>query len=465
MCEYSGFGWKCPHDKLPDSEYCIFHLEDDNKDIKAFNSGIDEILNTEEEVIHFNDFYFPPGTPDFYHKKFKQDVEFTGAKFCDGVNFVFSEFLKNADFQNARFYGKVAFFNEVKFKGYANFRDAIFCKSVYFRKSEFSEDVNRKSVGHKNADVEAIFDLVKFKERVSFREAKFFKNVSFEATDFLDYTYFEETEFHEHADFSKVKFDGITTFAPEKPETPEKSKTIDFRDAFFSENVKIEADLSECYLYDSNIYRLDLTDSKWPEETKKWHIFSEGIKIWEETEGELEYNDLVGIYRRLKQSHQRYGDHSTAGEFYYREMECKRRQMGFFQKQFWNIFYRGLCGYGERPFRVILASLGLILLFAVLYFFNGIMLVGAELSTDSIINYKLNFSNTSFSNMSFSTIDYSMFKDFLWCCYTSVITFTTLGYGDVHPIGWSRVVASVETILGIFMTALLIFVFGRKMLR
>jgi hypothetical protein len=47
----------------------------------------------------------------------------------------------------------------------------------------------------------------------------------------------------------------------------------------------------------------------------------------------------------------------------------------------------------------------------------------------------------------------------------SVITFTTLGYGDVHPIGYSRIVASVEAIFGIFMTALFIFVFTRKMLR
>lgn len=82
-----------------------------------------------------------------------------------------------------------------------------------------------------------------------------------------------------------------------------------------------------------------------------------------------------------------------------------------------------------------------------------------------MINYDLNISNANLSNVCFSAIDFSILKDFLWCCYTSVITFTTLGYGDVHPIGWSRVLASIETICGIFMTALFIFVFGRKMLR
>ena len=162
----------------------------------------------------------------------------------------------------------------------------------------------------------------------------------------------------------------------------------------------------------------------------------------------------------MKQSYQRYGDYSTAGKFYYREMECKRKEMGFFRGQFWNISYRVLCGYGENPLRVFGFSVIFILLFAVLYFFSGIMLVGAELSTHTMINYDLNISNANLSG-----IDYSLFKDFLWCCYTSVITFTTLGYGDVHPIGCSRLFAAIGSALGIFMTALFIFVFGRKMLR
>ena len=60
---------------------------------------------------------------------------------------------------------------------------------------------------------------------------------------------------------------------------------------------------------------------------------------------------------------------------------------------------------------------------------------------------------------------HSILTDFLFCVYTTVITFTTLGYGDVHPIGLSRVFASIESELGVFMTALFIFVFTRKILR
>ncbi len=38
---------------------------------------------------------------------------------------------------------------------------------------------------------------------------------------------------------------------------------------------------------------------------------------------------------------------------------------------------------------------------------------------------------------------------FLDCLYFSVITITTLGYGDIHPVGIGRVIASLETIVGV----------------
>ncbi|OYT63111.1 hypothetical protein B6U67_03555 [Methanosarcinales archaeon ex4484_138] len=58
-----------------------------------------------------------------------------------------------------------------------------------------------------------------------------------------------------------------------------------------------------------------------------------------------------------------------------------------------------------------------------------------------------------------------LFYDFLWALYTSVITFTSLGYGDLHQTGWGRVAASVEVFIGVFMVALFLFVFTRKMIR
>lgn len=53
-------------------------------------------------------------------------------------------------------------------------------------------------------------------------------------------------------------------------------------------------------------------------------------------------------------------------------------------------------------------------------------------------------------------LDKNAGENFFECLYFSVITFTTVGYGDLTPIGWGRLVAGVEVIGGLFFTAILI---------
>lgn len=114
---------------------------------------------------------------------------------------------------------------------------------------------------------------------------------------------------------------------------------------------------------------------------------------------------------------------------------------------------------------MIWASLFIIFASAFSFLFGGIEFLGSEMLNKpaKLIKYNpsLNYNDILMTIQNFDSI----LKDFLLCLYTSFITFTTLGYGDVHPIGWSRLVATIESGLGIFMTALFIFVFTRKMLR
>ena len=56
-------------------------------------------------------------------------------------------------------------------------------------------------------------------------------------------------------------------------------------------------------------------------------------------------------------------------------------------------------------------------------------------------------------------------NNFLEASYFSVVTFTTLGYGDISPTGWSRLLACTEALVGVFMNSLFIFVFCRKMIQ
>ena len=451
MCKYSDdSGYKCSHESLKDSDYCIFHLQDDKKNVDEFNKRIKEILEIEENSINLNGFYFPPGTSDFSEVIFSGEVDFNGTMFSG-----------DADFDKAKFSGDAGF-GEAKFSGKANFNNTIFLGKAGFFLDVFFGEANF---------IEAIFS-----GNAYFRGATFLEEAGFSSAKFSGKAEFFFAIFSGEANFTCAELSGKFVFIFNK------SGTIIFKSTYFSDNVRIKADLSKCCFENSNIERVDMTDSIWIRDDdkpkKSFSAFYErirnkvgisdtSIKIWEEQQGELSSNwkELEGIYRRLKQSYQKYGDNSTAGKFYYQEMECKRKQLKGVEKYFWHLFYKTLCGYGEKPFNVIWASGLIIVLSAYSYLFSGIEFVGSSILKvpPNVIDY--NLSLNSFGIQWVMNNFNSVFEDFLLCLYTSVITFTTLGYGDVHPIGFSRIVASVEAGFGIIMTALFIFVFSRKMLR
>jgi len=395
--------------------------------------------STKISSIFFGDAEFL--NADFYNAEFLGRANFARAKFLEEVGFRNAIFRGHTCFDGAEFYdfSEKADFENAEFLGDASFVKTKFSRLVSFIKAKF-ENACFSEVVIKSAN----FSDCAFVD-IRFIKTKFDHSARFERAKFAGNTRFQKIEFFDSVDFSSAVFDGIADFHISD------YTIIYFSDTHFSDDVRIKANLSQCYFYGSNIERVDLIDSIWAVGKKN------GITILEEDQKDnyISWKDLEGIYRRLKQSYQRYGDHSTAGELYYREMECKRKQLGFFQKQCWNIFYRGLCGYGEKPFGLVFYTLLILFGFAIIYFYNGIIVYANDLPANTIkYNFCLGYPDINL-----------IFKDFLFCLYTSVITFTTLGYGDVHPIGWSRFFASIESGLGIFMTALFIFIFTRKMLR
>ena len=101
-------------------------------------------------------------------------------------------------------------------------------------------------------------------------------------------------------------------------------------------------------------------------------------------------------------------------------------------------------GYGEQPFRVVVFSITAILLFAILYAILGVRFEG------EIISMSLN-----------EGFVYNL-QRFLECLYFSVVTFTTLGYGDVTPAGITRVVAATEAFTGAFTLAIFVVMVVKK---
>lgn len=160
------------------------------------------------------------------------------------------------------------------------------------------------------------------------------------------------------------------------------------------------------------------------------------------------YEQSEEIYRDLRKASEAQGTFSMAGYFLQKELTMRRFQMPKYSmpraiSKTVDVF----CGYGESPIRVIFFSLILIILCALAYFFTGISFDG------QYVGYQMEHAVTD------------NIWAFLDCLYYSIVTFTTLGYGDFIPIGVSRLVAATEAFTGSFTIALFVVVFVKKMTR
>ena len=102
-----------------------------------------------------------------------------------------------------------------------------------------------------------------------------------------------------------------------------------------------------------------------------------------------------------------------------------------------NSFNFLIWGYGERPFRTFAVAFFLIVVSALAYSFSG------------QISYQGGVRQISFPEG----------------IYLSVITYTTVGFGDYLPLGWTRAFAMLEALSGIFLAPLFLIGLTRRYLR
>ncbi|UTW06368.1 ion channel [Pseudomonas benzenivorans] len=208
------------------------------------------------------------------------------------------------------------------------------------------------------------------------------------------------------------------------------------------------ADLRDCNLLGIRLdgARLDnvIWDRQLLQERKGRELYHRGnvaaaLELFQEAEE---------TYRNLRLHLERAGLFEQAGMFFHREMVVRRLQMPRYS---WQRLLSWLVdlfsGYGEKPLNVVLFSLGLIGLCGLLYFLVGVNQGDHRLGLD--------LDQGLLDNLG----------DLLDCLYFSVVTFTTLGYGDISPHGLARPLAAFEAFVGSFTMALFVVVFVKKMTR
>ena len=234
-------------------------------------------------------------------------------------------------------------------------------------------------------------------------------------------------------------------------------------------------------LKDANLYQTDLRGADlWVAET--------GDNLPQEKE--KDFLKAKQIYRTLKETCNQAGFYTEAGEYLYREMNCQRMVYRYFHKFFkserpkskfknwkrifdlkyllqtskwvlkynlkylWSWVVYMICGYGERPLNVFGTAGVIVLLFSILYILTPLLSSLAGVYDNEIL-LKINLSGPFGENV----------KTFFNSVYFSTITFVTVGYGDLVPIGIARLFAMLESFIGAFMIAVFVLTFGRKMLR
>lgn len=220
----------------------------------------------------------------------------------------------------------------------------------------------------------------------------------------------------------------------------------------------MKADLSGANIHCARLQECNLLGVKLTD-TKIEHIKIGKMIIQEAKAKELEkqgknnqaqdyFEQAEEIYRNLRKSSELQGLFTMSGPYLRKELTMRRfQEKPFSVNRISSKIVDIFCGYGEDPLRVVLFSWALIFFSAIFYYFFGLRF-GGEFHIFSL-------DQSLSENISF----------FFECLYYSVVTFTTLGYGDFIPIGVSRAVAALEAFTGSFTIALFVVVFVKKMTR
>jgi len=490
----------CKRPTHKESKYCIFHANAEEKTEEEFKRALKEYINEMKEKkknINFKRFIFIG-----YYIKFERDYNITIFKQDAFVE----PYFKKASFDEATF-EEAAYFKGANFKGYTSFDKAIFKNFAYFDEATFEDATSFNWVNFKYA----IFDRATFEMGlVEFTGANFKGYTSFKGANFKGYnTSFKVATFEEDAFFSikgaimgNMDFSGVKLFPGKKlylatkldkqKDNASKWLAISFERAYF-ENVYLELDLDTDVLIDFN--QTILMNTKMKKNQIKNHVLQEEKK---------EFFQAKEIYLLLKNNFHSIGRYDDESWAFKKEKDMDRKSHWFFSvkkeiekdnegkrllalfksgknnskikeknysffkwifsNNFKNWFYSGVSsiiyGYGEKPWNVIFSAGILIFIFALLFSLIGI-------GNPEIIELK----GTAIHQNSGNIVDLASkgflknnpIRNFPDSLYFSLITFTTLGYGDFRPLeGWGRILAGSEAFIGAFMMALFVYTFARR---
>jgi len=442
MCDYKlKDGEKCKEEALKGSKYCILHIDfPEDRDSKEFKRIAKLKEEKVKEKISKGDFNFEGAkllNVDFSELKIDNDTDFTNAVI-----------LKDVIFNNTNIIGNVLFSGAV-IDGDTVFDEAKIGTTVAFDKAKIGKDVSFNGAA---IDGSAVFDRAVIGRDISFSSATIGGNILFSGAVIDGYAVFSEAKIHGGASFDGSAIDGSAVF-----DGAVIGRDISFSRATIGGNILFSgAVIDGNAVFDGA--KIGFTVVAFDENKigkyagftvlniKGKLLFRDTIFKKPETEEEA-FKVAVRILERL-------GDREGADYHFYREMVARRKQKKWIIRILEWLLADATCQYGTNFFKPLwIWIISVLIVFPLIYYFgNGIV------SPSPLFPF--------FKGAAESV------KSFLSAEYFSIVTATTLGYGDLRPalttiyhIPIFRVFAALEAIFGTFMWVIFLTVFARKYMR
>lgn len=318
------------------------------------------------------------------------------------------------------------------FKSLVNFEHALFEKDVFFGNTVFQDAVYLRQCVFQNAS--------------DFGESVFEGSAQFRGTVFHGMTRFSQTRFQKVADFNEVRFSENATFR-----NAIFQDTAHYRKAFFGDEIDfVQTQFSETTVFNEATFvgKTDFTAARFAVSASYRSVNFIPDTIWQwlfnkfrhKSEKPAEfYLDSEDINEVLNPFFKRY----VADQQFIRAFKEKN--------PFWALVWRWSSDYGRSLALWALWSLLIALSFSLVY------LPAPEWYPEWLKGMMPHFHQVIGTE---ANEDFNFWKSF----YFSIVTFTTLGFGDVVADNTSaRILVTFEVILGYIMLGGLISIFANKL--
>ena len=410
---------------------------------------------------------------DFQHASFR-GADFAGATFAARAVFEKSIYRKDASFGDVTFEGS-ADFDEARFEGDTHFRAAAFENTAVFRGVEFLGDDNQ-------LEDNASFEDVQFRATADFDGARF-TTANFQGVSFNVEASFAGVDIVERAEFA--------------PSTPSGWVVVDLTDVSFPAGfLRQQADPTEWVAYDltrvvlgdvrietagdadgrallrsvrfceTEFDGFDFSAHRGLFEVADWTLHEFDTPAGYEPAHDLTPRARELTYLRAATAAKAQGDRDAGVEFSILKALNRReknlalandpelplaRRLTKAGEVLGNFAWHLSCGYGYRLSRILVVSAAVVVSWGVMYALLPLVDPSSG-TTDKIAGI------TDMGQL--ATLE--GWRVVLDNVYFSLVTFTTVGYGDVNPVGTAKGLAAVEGALGVLLASLVVFVLGRR---